>query len=348
MGAMRRMSSVTTLLFMVLVAALPVRANAVSETGYADSIKTRVLPYIRQNLKRHDFNSFDGTRIRYATLVAPQSRATVVISQGRTESIIGLSEVIYDLSRMGYSVAVIDHRGQGESQRLVPNSNVGHVNDFADYVGDFKIFVEKHVKVEMPGPYVLMASSMGGAIASLYMIEAPQAFKAAVLGAPMINIDMDPFPLSVVTVIASGLSLFENETAFAPTRGPYNFNQKFAGNTFTHSPNRFYLDVALTRRNPVIATGGPSLGWVRAALRAGFGLSANANRLKTPTLLFQAGLDDIVENSAQAAFCEKAAECHLTVVPGAYHWIFMESDSIRNRLFIDLDFFFQQHLAATH
>ncbi len=94
----------------------------------------------------------------------------------------------------GFDVLIIDHRGQGRSGRMLPDTHRGHVVDFSDYVDDFAAFWQQE---SQPGPWrkrYILAHSMGGAISTLFLQRyEPQAFHAAVFCAPMFGIVL-PLP----------------------------------------------------------------------------------------------------------------------------------------------------------
>ena len=71
----------------------------------------------------------------------------IVISNGRTESMAGYPELIWDLHQQGYSVYILDHRGQGFSTRLLPDPQKSYVEKFEDYVDDLRHCRALHRKV---------------------------------------------------------------------------------------------------------------------------------------------------------------------------------------------------------
>ena len=309
------------------------RAQAVSEADYAANIHDQVLPFISAHLENFYFQSFDGKRIHYAFVRTPGSRGTIVLVPGRAESIIGFREIVYDLARTGYSIAIIDHRGQGQSQKLVADSSVGHVDHFQDYVKDFEAFVDQHVRTSLPAPYYLVGTSMGSAISTFYLLNHPNVFRKAALAVPMYKILTSWISNGIVSDILASLDWAGMATDFSPGQSAYDPNLAFEGNLFTHSRWRFEFDKALARFHPEIAIGGASVRWAEEALNAASVLRASATKLKTPVLMIQAGDDQIVANDAVTDFCKTAQNCQLLTMPGADHWIFMETDSIRNYVF---------------
>lgn len=333
--------SIAFFIFFSLSVLASIPASAVSEVGFAEAIHNKVLPFIKCHLVRSSFQSFDNKRIQFATLRTSNSRGTIFLSPGRTESIIGFSEVIYDLSQAGYSVAILDHRGQGESERLVPHSDVSFVNDFHDYARDFETFVERASRLALPQPYFLLGTSMGSTIATFYLIDHPNVFRQAVFAVPMYGIKTSWFPESIAGDVLAALDWAGRAADFAPSQSSYDAAQDFVGNVFTHSQSRFYLDVELTKANPQIATGGASVRWVEQSIAAASELQSKADKVLTPLLIIQAGNDQVVDNDAETAFCGRAKRCRLTAHLESNHWMLMEKDSIRNSVLVEALAFFE-------
>ncbi len=80
------------------------------------------------------FKGYDGAELRSALwepTVGPV-RGSVCIFPGRGEFIEKYFEVITDLRRRGYAIAIMDWRGQGGSARMLSNRRKGHVVGFTE------------------------------------------------------------------------------------------------------------------------------------------------------------------------------------------------------------------------
>ena len=51
------------------------------------------------------------------------------------------TELAYDFYQQGYDVLLFDHRGQGYSQRIIPQK--GHLDEFRFYTDDMAKIIEK-------------------------------------------------------------------------------------------------------------------------------------------------------------------------------------------------------------
>ncbi len=114
---------------------------------------------------------FDGARQAQDPLrgvqvaSAPVIRGTIVLLQGRNESIEKYFETIGELMAAGFWVATFDWRGQGGSERLSPHWTHGHVEHFADYERDLTSFLDEIVLPDTRLPFSIVAHSMGALVA---------------------------------------------------------------------------------------------------------------------------------------------------------------------------------------
>ncbi|MBA1432728.1 MAG: alpha/beta fold hydrolase [Epsilonproteobacteria bacterium] len=153
-----------------------------TEKELEQKYETSISPYFYKH-KLYHFATPDNVTIAYKIFSVTNPKAIIVISSGRTEGMVKYQELLYDLNRNGYSVYILDHRGQGYSERLVEDKKMGYVDNFFHYVDDLKFFVANYV------PHfkkrILLGHSMGGAIAALYAERYRDDFDALVLASPI-------------------------------------------------------------------------------------------------------------------------------------------------------------------
>jgi lysophospholipase len=76
-------------------------------------------------------NTCDGVGLRFAHWQdSLKRRGTICLFPGRGEFIEKYFETVRDLRIRGFAVAALDWRGQGFSDRLLPDPRKGHVHDF--------------------------------------------------------------------------------------------------------------------------------------------------------------------------------------------------------------------------
>ncbi|TMX11613.1 alpha/beta fold hydrolase [Aeromonas salmonicida subsp. achromogenes] len=280
-----------------------------------------------------EFKARDGVTIRYAALRQAKVDRAIVIVNGRVESYLKYQELAWDLWRQGYSLYLIDHRGQGLSDRMLADKQKGYVADFEDYVVDLKQFHDQVIMADQPAKLFLLAHSMGVAISALYLERWPDDIKAAVLSSPMMGINLGGLPKWLAQGLAASIDTVGSwlgEPPYGPGQGSYQ-SHEFADNGLSHSAPRYQAFRDLYEQHPQIKLGGVTAHWIREGIAAGDTAIAAADRIKTPLLLLQAGEDSVVDNAAQDAFCAKA-RCEggkPLRIEGAWHELFIEADPQR-------------------
>lgn len=306
-------------------------AFAISEENYSKLWERDVAPYYAR-LTLGEFKNAQGLMIRYRFDKQPQAMRTLVIFPGRTEPMIKYAELMYDLQSESLNVFILDHQGQGESDRLVLG-DAGQVRRFSDYVRDARQFVQEIVLPQTEGTErVLLAHSMGGAIAAHVLKEVPGVFSRAVLSAPMLQINTAPYSESVAALITGALHLAGQGKKYAPGYGPYRSEQDtFETNTSTQSFVRFASAKSFWEEDPALVVGGPTTTWVKTSIAGSKKTLKLAPKISTKLLILQAGKDKVVVNSRQNKFCERAPSCQISLYANAYHGILSETDEIRTK-----------------
>lgn len=295
-----------------------------TEEGLPERFQATIKPRFLQETERGEFVGVDGIKIRYARWPAPREKAALVIVNGRTESYIKYAEVADDLHRHGYSLYLVDHRGQGFSDRMLPDHDKGHVNHFSDYVTDLEELIDTVVKPRSHERLFALGHSMGAAILAEYTLEHPDTFRAVVFNAPMFQIAV-PFWLGELGVTA--LNSLKEDTDYVVGKGPYAVG---GPNVYQHSAVRFALFFdALAQEFPQTRVGGPTKRWLSEAMTASADIRTRAAELRSPTLVLEAELDAIVDNAGAETVCVAAPACKKVVIAGGGHELLMEKDDLR-------------------
>lgn len=303
------------------------------------------LPAIEAFWNTGVFSSFvgvDQVEIAYAFFPCDKAKATIYISPGRIEGYLKYQELIFDLNQNGYEVAIIDHRGQGLSGRMLSNPDKGYVQDFEHYVEDFYSFF-KLVESQRRGKLsFLLAHSMGSAIATRYLQRFPKDFDAAALSSPMIAIDTAPFPKPIAKVIISCLHginrLFGGDAWYMLGQNGYQ-PDSFSENKLTHSQTRYQWFREIYEQTPNLKLGGVTVAWLKQALATEQRLFNDIALIQTPIRIIQSGKESIVDNEAQNTFARALSNSGNNVCPdgavirveGAKHELFIEADEYRDR-----------------
>lgn len=290
------------------------------------------------------FRAHDGKMLRFARWEATRGprRGTVCLFGGRGEYIEKYFEVTADLRRRGFAVATLDWRGQGGSERLLPDPMKGHVLDFAEYDQDLLRFMKEIVLPDCPPPFLALAHSMGGNIMLRNAGRPGSWFDRMILTAPMLafNDAKVGYPESVARRYAETGCLLGLSAHYVKggTADPSEMGS-FEGNLLTSDKERWSRNKAVLEVAPELGLGSPTVGWLRAAYRSMRLVSEPlyAKSVQVPLLLFAAGKDQIVSTKAVEDFGVRLKVGTHLLLPGSRHEILQESDAIRLKFWAAFD-----------
>lgn len=290
----------------------------------------------------------DDVRLR-AALWSLGPRGTAVVFPGRTEFIEKYYEPVSRLQGLGFAAAVIDWRGQGLSDRTLPDQRKGHVQRFSYYQRDFDALLAALVAAKAPRPWLLVGHSMGGAIAARTLMrqrpanllrDTPPAlargiFVAAVLSSPMLGLHGVAGGPSAA-VAATALSALGFNESYVPGGGAETLTaMDFDDNALTSDRGRFDKFMTLVSTHPDLALGGATWGWVRAARREMRRLRPTA----TPMLIAHGDHEEVVSIPAIRRFYQRAPNAEFLTLEGARHEPMMETDAIQQTLWSRIEAF---------
>ena len=298
-----------------------------------------------QEVNEATFFTEDKVTIAYVANFKRSNAPYIVIIPGRSESYLKYQELAYDLDVAGYDSVIIDHRGQGLSQRLVANHYKGYVGKFDDYAKD----INQLLNDELPNLYpnkqhtqFMLAHSMGGAIALRYLQNYPNNVKSLVLSSPMIAISSGGIPNGLAKAIVKSGAKINQWLSDTPW---YFFGQSdsnissFEDNKLMHSKVRYQRFQHLYQQRPELKLGGVTFNWLDQALKANTDIFNDLSKITQPVLLMQASDEHIVDNSAQDDFCQQLHQVNskscikgkTEQINGAYHELLFEIDKHRNK-----------------
>jgi lysophospholipase len=291
-----------------------------------------------------DFPGYDSAPLRYARWEATRgpARGTVCVFSGRGEYIEKYFEVIADLRRRGFAVAIHDWPGQGGSHRLLANPRKGHIRDFKQFDRALAAFMQQVVLPECPPPYFALAHSMGGNVLARHSVESDSWFERIVLCAPMLEIvaDKKRLPGGLARIYVETACLLGFSTRYVPTGSDQPAEaMPFEGNTLTSDRARYMRNRQIVEAAPELALGFPTLGWTRAAYRTCAYVTdpAFARRVQVPLLLISAANDRIVSSRAIETFASRLKIGAHVAIPQSEHEILQESDTIRQHFWSVFD-----------
>jgi lysophospholipase len=261
------------------------------------------------------------------------TKGTVLLFPGRTEFIEKYGPAAGEFAARGYAMATVDWRGQGIADRLLEERAPGHVGRFGDYQRCVAALVAFARAERLPEPWFLLGHSMGGCI-GLRALHEGLPVRAVVFTAPMWGIKMRPILRPVAWVMATLAPMIGLGDRLVPTTSPmtYVLEVPFEGNLLTRDHAMFEFMRRQLTLHPELAIGGPTLQWLREALRETRALRA----LPSPALpcLTMLGHEErIVHIGAIRDRMARWPGAEFDEVAGAEHELMMERPAIRARVY---------------
>jgi alpha-beta hydrolase superfamily lysophospholipase len=257
-------------------------------------------------------------------LPADPPRGVVLLAHGYAEHAGRYGHVAARLNRAGLAVYAVDHWGHGQS-----DGEGGFVPRFSVFIDGMTQLLRRVEAEHGDLPRLLLGHSMGGLIATLFLIERQDAFAAAALSGPAI---LPAAPPSRFTV-ALGAIL----SRLLPRLGVLALD---AGGV-----SRDPAVVAAYRADPLVHTGkiGARLGkeMMDAMTRARDG----ARSIRLPILIQHGGADSLTAPEGSRFLFDHVASAdkRLEIYPGLFHEIYNEPE--REAVLDDLIAWFDAHMA---
>lgn len=285
----------------------------------------------------------DGWVLRcFAWPASGTPRGSILFQGGRGDIFEKYLESFAHWQERGWTITSFDWRGQGGSGRLTDAGNCGHIEDFAQYIADFRDFVSEWMAAT-PGPHVIMGHSMGGHLVLRGLVEGVARPDAAVLIAPMLGLK-GPFGAALGERLARFLGGVGNSArpAWKSNERPYTTTTRES--LLTHDTDRYHDEIFWQQANPGNVTGPPSWKWVIEAFRSTRELRTNPalKRMDVPVLALIAEHDGLVDAKAALAQVGKLPDARIVRFgKESAHEILREADKVRNRAIGEIDLFLE-------
>ncbi len=297
-----------------------------------------------QGIRAGYFTAADKVRLRYATAPKTEGAAkgTICLVQGRTEYVEKYFETIGDFQKRGFAVATFDWRGQGGSDRLIPNRRLGYVRDFNEYWVDLQSFHANILLPDCPAPYYLVGHSMGGLVSLIAATRDRMMFDRVFLSSPMVGLAGQPLSFGGMALLGDTLSfLGMGRVAVGRAADELPSEKGFPGNPLTSDLRRYMITVDTWRDRPDLIVAKPTFKWAAAAMHAMAEASSDSfpASVKVPVMILAAARDEVVSTAWTEQLGLRMRNGRHSVVAAARHELFMESDAIRAQLFAAFDAF---------
>jgi len=295
------------------------------------------------------FTAADGAVLRWGHLPVRNARAECMMVGGFGEFIEKQFETVRDLAARRIAVWCLDWRGQGGSIRPRRLPTRPRARNFERDAEDLAAFAAEKLRGHLRP--LLVAHSMGGAIALICLKRHPHLFAAAVLSSPMVGLRTGGVPPTLFRFItrparAAGLGICFIPGAHKWRPDPLPSPERSRVST---DAERCRLRHAWFSADPGLRLDQATYSWVDSAL----GLVARISKpeflggIRTPILIGRAGREVVVSPMAQRRAARLLPNCTLIELPESKHDPFLERDAIRDYWLACLDRFIAERLAPT-
>lgn len=250
----------------------------------------------------------DGLRIYTQRYELENPVAAVVILHGYCEHSARYDHVVEAFNDAGFNCYLLDHRGHGKSE-----GQRAAVLRFDEYLKDLDIYLETVRKQYANGPMFLLGHSMGGLIATNYMLSRKPELDGVVLSSPYLGLKVD------LPVWKDKLGKIVSK--FLPS---VSLKSDLDPHLLTHDDaivQEYVSDPAV----PKIA----NARWFTESNAAQDYIMDHANEWAWNSLFMHGGDDRIADPQATRNFYEKITnkeKVKLVIHEGLYHEIFNEID----------------------
>ena len=282
----------------------------------------------------------DGKRIRLGLWPLEGARGTVLLFPGRTEYIEKYGLCAADLARRGLATLAVDWRGQGLSDRLLPDERIGHVDAFGDYQKDVAALLRAARELNLPRPFFLLAHSMGGCIGLRAAIEGLPVQAAAFTG-PMWGISVAPQLRALAWSLPRLMPRIGqgHRLSLGTKIDAYPLIAPFEDNLLTTDPEMYDMMRDQLAAHPELCIGGPSFIWLREALAETLHL-AGRSAPNLPCVTYLGSNERIVAKNRVIARMANWKGGRLEIVEGGEHEVLFELPELRNPIFDGLERFY--------
>lgn len=272
-------------------------------------------------------------------------RGSLLFLPGRGDHYEKYLEMLDEFARQGWRVTALDWRGQGGSGRLLVDTHVGHIDDFATWIADLSAFWTDWKSV-MPAPHVVVAHSMGGHLAMRALTEGAIDPAAVAMSAPMLGLHTMGLPYAVYHAVARGLRSLGTPDRAAWKEGekpgsPLNVRSKI----LTHDAGRYADELYWWDARPDVRLGPPSWHWVERAIASIRQIHKPSvlEKVKVPLLLMATTADRLVDTKQIIRDAKRLPDRELVLFGDeAAHELLREADPVRNQCLDHIAGFFDR------
>jgi len=270
------------------------------------------------------FKGVRNTNIYYqAWLPEGEVKAVLLIVHGSSEHSGRYMNVVNHFVPLGYAVYGFDHIGHGRTEGVRE-----YVERFSDYTGTLTVYYNMVKGWQTGKPIFLFGHSMGGLIASYYLLDHQADFRGAVISAPAVKVSDS---ISKVTIMMGRIL-----SVLAPKMGLLRLDDNY----ISRDPKvvEAYVNDPLVFHGKTTARMGGEL------LKAMQRITAEADKISLPFIVVQGSEDKIVDPGGGQMLYDKASSADKTIkiYDGLFHEVFNEPE--RTQVLKDVETWLAAHV----
>lgn len=295
----------------------------------------------------HRLTMDDGCEVRAMFLRAEQPRGNLLLLTGRADFLEKWATSYRRFHAMGLNLVSFDWRGQGASDREVFN-RAGFIRSYDRWLHDLDIIANWTSKTFVNDlPCFVLGHSMGGHLLARWLSDPERAshslrqrLSGAVLVSPFIDL---PFLTRLVVRLPAFIC---QKTGYAWWQGPYDTadNSVSRQRKLTFSAEQFEDELRWVIKNPELATGGATWGWLRAFFKSRKILHrASFEKRAFPMLLLAGSEEKIVSLKAIKAFAQRVPDIDFQLFSGGAHELLREAEPVGSTVYRAIEEFMFGH-----
>lgn len=250
-----------------------------------------------------------GQRSIYFQCWEPETKpqAVLMVAHGAGEHSARYQSFAQFFCGYDYAVAALDLQGHGYSE-----GRPGYVHAFDEYLYDLSVFHQQLMDRYSGVPMFLVGHSMGGLIASNYLLRHQSDFVGAILSGSALQTALQPGRVQMALLRALALLL--------PRVGILKLN--------AHGVSRDPEVVRKYIEDPLVFHGKMSARMVRELFSGMSAIQASAASITLPMLILHGDADVMTSPEGSRFFYEQigSRDKTLKIYPGLYHEIFNEPE----------------------
>lgn len=284
---------------------------------------------------------------------------SILFLSGRADFIEKYAETFHDLVDAGWGVASFDWRGQGLSGRVGDTAMKGASPGFDVWLADLDAMCG-WFREKLPAPWFAVGHSLGGHLLLRHLAGENNEFARAVLLAPMLGVSARPLGARLARRISEWMGRTGRSGNYVWRGGPYEPGtaRSMRQVLLTGDPERYLDEGWWIERNPALALGSVTWGWLAAAFASldallkpparlrGTGEGADARpalqRITTPVLVLVPKYDGLVDGDITRIAVARMGAGTLEVVAANGHELLRETSDIRTQVLARTTQFLQE------